>query len=306
MKNIYNKINELWLRCRKWGDINIFGYFITGMLKVVFYMLIGLIIIYSLFIVGPFKDKKPLQEPIVSDSTTTEINNCNVSGINMHGELYTYLPNHADNDPLFNYDSMSSENIVGSIKVANENPKIKAIVIEVESAGGSPIGGEEIATAVKNSEKPVVAFIRGLGASSSYWAISTASKIWASKNSNVGSIGITMSYLNSVEKNKKDGYTYEQLSSGKFKDSGSANMPLTTEEKTLFMRDINIMYGNFIEAIATNRNLSVDKVKSIADGSTVLGAKAKELGLIDEIGSYPEVEKYLTDKIGEKVEVCWE
>lgn len=301
MKKLYRKINELWLKCRQWSNSNILGYFVGGIVKIVMITAIGLILFYGLFIVGPFKDTE-------EDTTVTDAapNNCSVLGINLHGMLLTYIPSHAESDTLFNYDSVSSEDVIGKIKEANKDPKIKAIVLEVDSSGGSPVAGEEIAAAIKNSEKPVVAFIRGIGASSSYWAISNAEKIWASKNSSVGSIGITMSYVSNAERNKKDGLTYEKLSSGIYKDSGSADMPLTQEERTLFMRDINIMYGNFIEAIAANRNISVDKVKDIADGSTVLGDKAKELGLIDEIGSLVEVEEYLEKKIGETPEVCWQ
>jgi protease-4 len=150
-----------------------------------------------------------------------------------------------------------------------------------------------------------VAYIRSIGASASYLSISGANKIFASKYSDVGSIGVTASYLSRVGKNNKDGYTYEQLSVGKFKDSGDPNKPLTAEEKALFMRDANIIYDDFIKTVATNRGLPIAKVKSIADGSTVLGQKAKELGLIDEIGGRVEAEKYVEKKIGEKSVICW-
>lgn len=231
--------------------------------------------------------------------------NCSVAGINLHGEIFTYIPNHNENDLSFNSDSVASEDIIWAIQKANEDPKIQAIFVEVDSGGGSPIAGEEISIAVKNSDKPVVALIRSLGASSAYWAISGADKIFASKNSAVGSIGVTGSYLSNTAKNIKDGYGYEQLSAGKYKDSGSPDKPLTNEERALFLRDINIIYDNFTETVAKNRNLSLDDVKHVADGSTVLGESAKALGLIDEIGGENEVEKYLENMIGVKPVVCW-
>ena len=231
---------------------------------------------------------------------------CTVTGINLHGTVMTYIPEHAEGDPSVDYDVVGSENVLWSIQNANENPNIKAIVVEVDSVGGSPVAGEEISNAVKNSEKPIVAFIRDIGASSAYWSISSADRIWASKNSDVGSIGVTMSYLNNVKKNKEEGYVYEQLSSGKFKDSGSPDMSLTKEEKDLFMRDVNIIYENFVKAVSDNRKIPIEEVKKFADGSTVLGEKAKELGLIDEIGGINEVEKYLEETIGKKPEICWE
>lgn len=250
---------------------------------------------------NPFLDSSSL----VSDSSDTQNENCTVAGIELHGSLYTYLPEHAEGDTNFDYDSVASENILYLIKQANQNLQIKAIILEVNSSGGSPIGGQEIDIAVKNSEKPVVALIKETGASASYLAISSASKIFASKYSDVGSIGVTMSYLNNVEKNRKDGYTYEQLSVGKYKDAGSPDKALTSEEKDLFLRDTKIIYENFIKAVSDNRKIPLDKVRSFADGSTVLGEKAKELGLVDEIGGINEVEAYIAETIGENPEICW-
>lgn len=230
---------------------------------------------------------------------------CTVEGINLHGALLTYIPEHAENDSYFDYDVVGSEDIVWAIKGINEASDAKAILIEVDSGGGLPVAGEEIANAIKNSEIPVVAVIRQTGASASYWAISSADKIFASKNSDIGGIGVTMSYLNSVEKNQKDGYTYEQLSVGKYKDAGDPDKALTADEKSVLLRDVKIVYNNFIDAVSKNRNLPVEEVKKIADGSTVLGEKAKSLGLIDEIGGMYEAEAYLEKLIGEKPDICW-
>lgn len=308
MKNLYKKINEYWFRYKQWGESSIIGNLIVGTVKVVFitiFLVLVYLLFYFLFVVGPFKDKTP-SDSSVTDSSGTANDNCTVTGINLHGTILTYLPLHADNDTYFNYDSVSSEDVVYAIKQANENEKIKAIIIEADSPGGSPVAGEEIAVAVKNSKKPVVGLIREIGSSAAYWSISSASKIFASKNSNVGGIGVTSSYLSNVVKNTTDGYTYEQLSAGKYKDSGSADKPLTTEEKVLFMRDINIVYENFIAVISQNRKIPIEKVRSYADGSTVMGATAKEMGLVDEIGGLPEVEQYLEKTIGEKPETCWQ
>lgn len=231
-------------------------------------------------------------------------NDCNVVGINLHGELYTYIPEY---DSMGYYeDAVSSENILGSIRRANEDPEIEAIIVEVDSAGGSPVAGEEIANAIANSEKPVISFIREVGASASYWAISSSDMIFASKNSNIGSIGVSASYLDDSQKNKMEGYHYEELTSGKYKDTGLSFRPLTEDERELYMRDVNIIYTNFIEAIATYRNLPIEHIQSIADGSTVLGDKALELVLIDAIGGIREVENHIENLIGDEIEICWE
>lgn len=275
---------------------------IPPLMKMIFFLVVGIGLGYFI--------SAPSEEIVTEDQNSSTYGvsekNCNVAGINLHGTIMTYIPFHADGDANFDYDTVGSEDILWSVNNANEDPNIKALIVEVDSYGGSPVAGEEISIAIKNSTKPVFGFIRENGLSAAYWAISSADRIWASKNSNVGSIGVTQSYLSYSEKNKKEGYLYEQLSSGKFKDSGTPDLSLTKEEKDLFMRDINIVYQNFMEAVSNNRNILIEDVKKFSDGSAVLGDKAKELGMIDEIGGINEVEKYIEEKIGEKVEICWE
>lgn len=234
------------------------------------------------------------------------LNTCNVLGINLHGSLYTYIPTEGSADDPEEYqnqygDAVGSEDIVGQLRQADQDDQIKAIIIEVDSGGGFPVAGEEISNTIKELTKPVVAVIRQSGMSAAYWAISSSDKIFASRNSDVGSIGVTSSYLENTKKDTK----YIQLSSGKFKDTGSPDKPLSEEERNLLLRDIKITHENFIEDIAQNRKLSIESVKAIADGSSVLGARAKTLGLIDEIGSWATAEKYLEETIGEKPDICW-
>lgn len=304
MKKIYIKINDSWLKLKRWGEISILGYLISSIIKLILILAVLFLLFYSLFIIGPFKEE--LTDSFVGDSSDTANDNCTVAGINLHGTILTYIPQHSESDTFFDYDTTGSENVLALIRQANEDEKIKSIVIEVDSGGGSPVGGQEIDNAVKNSEKPVVSFIRSVGASAAYLSVSSSDKIFASIYSDVGSIGITGSYLNNVQKNQKEGYTLEQLSVGRFKDAGSPDKALTSEEKAIFQRDLTIAYNYFVEAVSQNRKIPINEVKGFADGSTVLGEKAKELGLIDEIGGISEVEKYLEETIGEKPEICWQ
>lgn len=240
-----------------------------------------------------------------SESDESDTSSCNVLGINLHGDLYTYIPESNDDDMLSEKDVVSSEDIMSSLLAADSDESIKAVILEVDSSGGYPVAGEEIANTIKAISKPVIAVIRQSGTSAAYWSIITADKIFASKNSDVGSIGVTISYLENVAKNEKDGLKYVQLSAGKYKDAGSPDKPLTEEEKALIVRDLKIVHENFIQDIADSRNIPIEKVRSIADGSSVLGSKAKELGLIDEIGGYLDAKKYVEEKIGETADVCW-
>jgi len=241
-----------------------------------------------------------------SDSEHTKEATCNVLSIKLHGEITTYIPP-TDTDEYGDalIDSTASENVVIAIEEAENDENIKAIILEIDSYGGYPVAGEEVAIALKNAKKPTIALIREGGASAAYMVASSADKIFASKNSDVGGIGVTMSYLDYVNKNQKEGLTYISLNSGKFKDTGDPNKSLSQEEKNLLMRDINILHDNFIKMLSENRNLDIEKVKKMADGSTMLGEMALQNGLIDQIGGMFEVKDYLKEKIGEDAEVCW-
>jgi protease-4 len=225
---------------------------------------------------------------------------CNVAGINLHGEIMTYV---TEDDSV--YDYASGEYILSDLEYAGDLENIKAIILEIDSYGGSPVASEELANFIKTIDKPVIAMVREAGASGAYWVASSADKIFASEISDIGGIGVTMSYVDYSKSNIEQGFTWNSLSTGKYKDAGSMDKPLTREERALFERDLRVIHEKFIKEVATNRGMSVEAVTALADGSTVLGGTAKELGLIDEIGSYNEVESYIEKQYGFKPEVCF-
>lgn len=231
---------------------------------------------------------------------------CNVFGVELHGDLVTYTAPSELNGDAPDQDQTASEDIVYAIEEAEKDTRVKAIILEIDSYGGYPVAGEEVALALKRADKPTIAVIREAGASAAYLAASAADKIFASKNSDVGGIAVTMSYLDYVDQNKNEGLTYIPLASGKFKDTGDPDKILTQEEKELLMRDINILHENFVKMVAENRNLAIEKVKKLADGSTMLGEMALQNGLIDQIGGMPEAKEYLKEKIGEEAKICWQ
>lgn len=241
------------------------------------------------------------------DTEASEPKDCNVYGINIHGDIVTYHSNDAYNEQgKLMFDQTSADEVIWFTEEAQEKENIKALIIEIDSSGGSGEAGEEMMLAFKQSKKPVVAFIRNRGLSAAYLAATGVQTIFASNFSDVGSIGITGSYLQETEKNKKDGLTYIDLSSGIYKDSGNPNRALTDNEKQLFMRDIKIGYEYFVKLVSQNRNLDIEKIRKIADGSSVMGETALKDGLIDKIGLLPDVENFLTEQIGAKAKICWQ
>lgn len=239
---------------------------------------------------------------------------CNVYGVLLHGELVSSRAAIPVSDMLLTTDGTNqlltpnytvSSDTEYYIENAAADPRVKAILIDINSPGGSPAGSSEIASAMKRAGKPVIAVIHEIGASAGYLVASAADRIFALEESAVGSIGVTQSYLSQYEKDKKEGIAYIQLSSGKFKDMLSPNKPLTEEERALAERDIRLLRNDFVRKVARYRNMPYEKVDALADGSTVLGVQAKELGLIDEIGGTEEARNYLTGTIGEEARLCW-
>jgi protease-4 len=226
---------------------------------------------------------------------------CNVAGLTFEGELLTY----PIDDPAYT-DVDSADSIIYELETAEADPNIEVILLEIDSPGGSPVAAQEITDTIKKTiTKPVIVRIRGIGASAGYWVASAADRIFASKMSDIGSIGITMSYLDEALLNEQSGYTYNEINSGKYKDSGSSQKELTAEERALFQRDVDIMYQIFIDEIAQNRNLSQEEVKALADGATMLGEMAKEKGLIDEVGMHSDVLNYIKETYQIEPNVCW-
>ena len=220
----------------------------------------------------------------------------------LFGDLVTFYTS-SDVDGV-SYET-SSDFLTHHIEEAEKDPQIKAIVLEIDSYGGYPVAGEEVTLALRRATKPTVALIREGGLSAAYLAATGADVIFASRSSDVGSIGVTMSYLDNTRKNQNEGLTYVDLSSGKFKDTTSPDRPLSAEERALLMRDVNILHRYFIEMVAEHRNLDVAAVSRIADGSTMLGQMALEHGLIDQIGGTHEVRAHLREILGEEPEICW-
>jgi protease-4 len=241
-----------------------------------------------------------------SDSLAQCQEGSNVAVINIHGDIVTYLiePSCPEESDSTLSDSVSSEKIVAYIDEIEKDSNIKAVIVEIDSYGGYPVASEEIMNALKKMTKPTIAVIRGGAASGAYLIASGADRIYASEMSDVGGIGITMSYLDYSQKNRQEGIAYQQLSSGKFKDTGSPDKDLTAEEKELLMRDVKILHEAFVKRVAENRGLDLEKVEKLADGSTMLGKAAKENGLVDEIGNIYDAEEWIKKELKIEPKIC--
>ena len=225
---------------------------------------------------------------------------CDVAYVPMHGDLYTYIPADASSST----DASASEDVTAAIRSADADPSMRAIVLEVDSLGGSPVAGEEIAQALLDAHKPTVALIRDSGDSAAYLAASGAQKLFASAFSDVGDIGITASYVDQSQQNAQNGLTYHQLSIGTYKDMFDPAKPMTADERALEMKQLQLYYQQLVDEIAANRHLAASTVQALADGSSFTGQQALDDKLIDALGGIDEVRVYLRKKLGADPLIC--
>jgi protease-4 len=233
---------------------------------------------------------------LIPSSGFQQVGNGNVAIISVKGPIV--LDGSSD---IFSGSVAASNTIISLIKEAEENDKIKAIVLDINSPGGSPVPSDEIAAAIKESNKTTVALIREVGASGAYWIASAADKVYANRMSITGSIGAYSGYLEFSEFIDDYNITYNLIKSGKYKAIGSPLKELTPEERYQLQLRVNKIHDFFIEGVAENRNMSIEEVEKLADGLWYLGSESKDLGLVDELGSKEDVRKYLEEELGEKV-----
>lgn len=193
---------------------------------------------------------------------------------------------------------IQAQKIIEMIQEADKDTSIKAIVIEINSPGGSPVASYEIAKAIKKAEKPTIALIREQGASGAFWAATAADKVFANPMSMTGSIGVIGSYVELSGLLERYNMTYRRLVAGQYKDAMSKYKELTPAEAQLFQLKLNKLHDYFITAVAENRGMTKAQVTKDADGFIMLGEEARERGYVDYLGGRDEVKEYLNATLG--------
>ncbi len=198
----------------------------------------------------------------------------------------------------FGESYVSSTDIIDFLTTAEQDPTIDAIVLEINSPGGSAVASDEIGAKIKTIEKPVISVIREVGASGGYWIASSTDHIIANRMSITGSIGVISSYLEFSGLMDKHGVEYERLVAGKYKDIGTPLRELTDQEEHILQNKLDLIHRFFIEEVAQNRNLSYEQTEQLATGEFYLGVEALQLGLIDELGNQDTAKAYLQQHYG--------
>ncbi len=190
-----------------------------------------------------------------------------------------------------NYDTTSGS-VVGSdtmleyLRKARADGSIKAIVLRVDSPGGSAVASDIIWREVMltRNVKPVIASMSDVAASGGYYISMPATAIVAEPATLTGSIGVVMLKFVIDGTLKKLGMNMEGVKDGRYADLYSPVKPFTPEERAKIQEQMQATYDTFVEKAAQGRNTTPEKIDAIAQGRVWTGAQAKKLGLVDEIG----------------------
>jgi len=180
---------------------------------------------------------------------------------------------------------MDSKKVLKQLKAAEEEKDIKAVVLRLNSPGGAVAPSQEIYEAVKAFPKPLVVSMDSLAASGAFYVAVGAKKVYANPGTLTGSIGVIMEFMNLkklYEWAKVERYT---INTGKYKDSGSEYRDMRPDEREYFQKLVLNTLEQFKGAVAAGRHMTPEEVTAIADGRVFSGMQAKELKLVDEIGT---------------------
>lgn len=172
------------------------------------------------------------------------------------------------------------------IAAAGDDPATKALIVEIDSPGGTVAGGEMLHDALARvaAKKPVVAVMESIAASAGYMIALPAARIFCTPATLTGSIGVLLETGNVGGLLDKLGIQAETIVSGPLKDQPSLTKPLSPEGRSVLQGLVMDMFEQFVAMVAEGRHLPLDKVRSLADGRAYTGRQALALGLVDELG----------------------
>jgi protease-4 len=197
---------------------------------------------------------------------------------------------------------IDSEPIVKQLKKWGKSSSVKAIVVHVDSPGGGVAASQEIYEEMlrirEEEKKIVVVSMSSLAASGGYYISCGADRIMANSGTLTGSIGVIVQFYNASKLMEKVGVEISKVKSGEVKDVGAYDRAMTDREREMLTAVIMDTYEQFVETVAKGRNLEKEQIYPLADGSIFTGRQAKELGLVDTLGSFEDAIKYAAELAG--------
>ncbi|MCS7265843.1 MAG: signal peptide peptidase SppA [Armatimonadetes bacterium] len=186
-------------------------------------------------------------------------------------------------------ETTGSRTVSQLLRQGSRDPRIKALVVYIDSPGGSAAAAQEIFRSIlrfkEQTGRPVIVAMGDVAASGGYYVACAADRIYALPSTLTGSIGVIWQSVSIERLLSNLGIKPETLKAGRFKDTGSFFRSMTPQERELLQKMLNDVHNQFIADVAKGRKLTIEKVKEIADGRILTGKQAKALGLVDELGS---------------------
>ncbi|MEN9510050.1 MAG: hypothetical protein RLZZ621_2613 [Gemmatimonadota bacterium] len=172
------------------------------------------------------------------------------------------------------------------LRRVREESKVKAVVLRVNSPGGSAVASEQIQRELSliAKRKPVVISMGTVAASGGYWLSTAGARIFAEPNTITGSIGVFSLIPNVQGIANRQGVTFDTVKTGRYADLFTIARPRTADELAVLQRSTDLVYDAFLARVASARRLSIDSVRSIAEGRVWSGQQAQRLGLVDSLG----------------------
>ena len=196
---------------------------------------------------------------------------------------------------------VSAEKIAGQLTKYRQRSNIKGMIIRIDSPGGGSAAFQEIyreIRRIRESGIPVIASIASVGASGGYYAALGATKIMANPGSIVGSIGVIVDFPVAVELLNKIGIDVQTVKSGQYKDTGSPYREFTLEDEKQLDFVVQDVFDQFVTTIADERGILKKKLLKISDGRIFTGSQAKELSLIDTLGTFEDAVLMIAEMAG--------
>lgn len=181
---------------------------------------------------------------------------------------------------------VGGDRLAKQLRELRQDEDVKAVVLRVNSPGGSATASEVIQREVRliREVKPIVVSMGNIAASGGYWISTSASKIFAQPNTITGSIGVFGLLLNVQELGNNNGITWDVVKTGRYADLGTITRPKTPEELAIAQQVVDRIYQRFLTIVSESRNLSRERVNQIAQGRVWSGEEAKRIALVDELG----------------------
>jgi protease-4 len=180
--------------------------------------------------------------------------------------------------------------VLESLDKQAKDPRVKALVIRVDSPGGAVAPTQEVFNALRfwSQRKKVVASLGSMATSGGYYVACASDRIVANPGTITGSIGVVVHMASLEGLLEKLGVKGQVIKSGQHKDMGSVFRALSDTEKSLLQEVVDDVHDQFVMDVARSRGMEIERVRNIADGRIFSGRQAKDLGLVDELGGLQE------------------